>query len=565
MEFNLLSIFTFIGSLGLFLYGMMLMSEALQRLAGDKMRSIMSAMTSTRFTGILTGVLVTALIQSSSATTVMVVSFVNAGLMTLVQSISVIMGANIGTTVTAWIISLFGFKFNISDLAIPLIAFAFPLLFVKKNVYKNWGEFIVGFALLFMGMEMLKNSVPDIKQNPEVLAFLAQYTNLGFLSVLLFLFVGTILTVIVQSSSAMMAITLVMCAQGWISFEIAAAMVLGENIGTTITANVAALSANVSAKRAALSHTIFNLFGVIWLLIVFYPFTSMIKALVVEIGPTDPTQQDAFALSLFHTMFNVCNVLILNWFAKFIAKTVTKLIPQSETDEEFRLAFISTGMLSTAELSIFQAQKEMLTYTERVKRMFGIVKSLNEETNENAALKYFERVQKYELISDRMEMEIAAYLNKVSQGRLSNESKDQIHRMLRIVSEIESVADSCDNLAKILDRKRQGKISFTAEMVANIHNMLNLLDKAFDEMLNILDKINDSFVDATKAESIESNINHYRDELKGRNIIAVNDGVYPYATSVVYMDFIIECEKMGDYIINVVEAVADSKPLPANN
>jgi phosphate:Na+ symporter len=340
-----------------------------------------------------------------------------------------------------------------------------------------------------MGMEMLKNSVPDIKQNPEVLAFLAQYTNLGFLSVLLFLFVGTILTVIVQSSSAMMAITLVMCTQGWISFEIAAAMVLGENIGTTITANVAALSANVSAKRAALSHTIFNVFGVIWLLIVFYPFTSMIKALVVEIGPTDPTQQDAFSLSLFHTMFNVCNVLILNWFAKFIAKTVTKLIPQSETDEEFRLAFISTGMLSTAELSILQAQKEMRTYTERVKRMFGIVKSLNEETNENAALKYFERVQKYELISDRMEMEIAAYLNKVSQGRLSNESKDQIHRMLRIVSEIESVADSCDNLAKILDRKRQGKISFTAEMVANIHNMLNLLDKAFDEMLNILDKI----------------------------------------------------------------------------
>ena len=434
MSYTFYDFLVLVGSLGLFLYGMKLMSEGLQKIAGDKLRAVLSAMTSNRFVGMLTGLLITTVIQSSSATTVMVVSFVNAGLLSLVQSVSVIMGANIGTTVTAWIISLLGFKVSMSVLALPIIAFSIPFIFSSHNKRKSFGEFLLGFSILFMGLEYLKNSVPDIQSNPEILAFLTQYTNYGFGSVLIFVLIGTLLTVVVQSSSATVAITLVMCAKGWIPYELAVAMVLGENIGTTITANIAAIPANVSAKRAALSHLFFNVFGVIWVLCLFYPFTSMIKYIVTEFGPGDPTQLMAFtssidpqlltafddpkavlspeqlalkeqyisyqvstsyAISLFHTLFNVCNTCIMIWFVNLLAKIVTKCIPQSSKDEEFRLRYISTGMLSTSELSIVQASKEINLYAERSVRMFGIVKQLYDEPDNEQFEKTFKRIEKW--------------------------------------------------------------------------------------------------------------------------------------------------------------------------
>ncbi len=557
MEYGFLDLLELIGSLGLFLYGMKLMSEALQKSAGNKLRSIMAAMTSNRVMGIITGFLVTAIIQSSSATTVMLVSFVNAGLMSLVQSISVIMGANIGTTVTAWIISVFGFKVSISDFSIPIIAIAFPLIFSKRNSRKTWGEFLIGFALLFMGLDLLKHSVPDVKHNPEILQFLSAYTDLGYLSIILFLFVGTILTIVVQSSSATMAITLVMCAQGWITYEIGAAMVLGENIGTTITANLAALSANISAKRAALAHTVFNVFGVLWILILFYPFTSMVQSIVLDSGAREAAQVDAFSLSLFHTFFNITNVFILGWFAKPIANLVTKLIKQSNNDEEFRLTHITTGMLSTSEISVLQVQKEITVYAERVQKMFGIVKQYYAEKNHSQQTKIFNRITKYENISDRMEIEIAAYLTKLTDGKLSNESKIKIHKMLRIISEIESVADSCYNLAKVIERGRSEKLAFTSEIDANLAQMYNLVDDAMINMLDVLSRIDEGDVDISKSENLENEINYLRNQFKLKNVADVKNNLYQYNTSIIYMDMVVECEKMGDYIINIVEVTVE--------
>lgn len=561
MEFSIIDLLTLIGSLSLFLYGMKLMSEALQKVAGNKMRSILAAMTSNRIFGILTGVLVTAVIQASGATTVMLVSFVNAGLLSLAQAISVIMGANIGTTVTAWIISIFGFNFNIASIAVPLMALAMPLLFSKHNNKKNWGEVIMGFSLLFIGLEMLKNSVPNIKENPEILQFLSQYTDMGYLSVLLFIVIGTVLTIVVQSSSAMMAITLVMLAHGWMPFETAAAMCLGENIGTTITANIAAFSANISAKRTAIAHTVFNLIGVCWMLIVFYPFCSLVQLIVDEFGPSNLTERETFSLSMFHTMFNLCNTFLLVWFTNIIANIVTKIIPQkAEEDEEFRLRYIASS-LSTSELSIFQAQKEIFVYAKRIQRMFGLVKSLYVETDEEKIIKLTERIQKYENISDRMEVEIANYLNKVSEGRLSNDGKNKVHRMLRIISEIESIADSCNNISQILDRKKINKITFNEDLNSNVNNMFGMIDDDLNEMFVVLNKINEPYIETSKSESIETQINRYRDELKNKNITDVNDQKYSYTTSVIYMDLITECEKMGDYIINVDEAVSEYKPV----
>ena len=381
MEFSFLDFLTLVGSLGIFLFGMKMMSEALQKAAGNRLRTILAAMTSNRFVGILTGFLITAIIQSSSATTVMVVSFVNAGLLSLSQAFGVIMGANVGTTITAWIVSLFGFKVDISTLAIPIIAFSVPLLFSKHNSRRYIGEIIMGFSLLFLGIGLLKESVPDISQHPEILEFLRGYTSMGFASVLLFLLVGTLLTIIVQSSSATMAITLIMCSQGWIDFQMAAAMVLGENIGTTITANLAAWSGNIAAKRAAFSHLLFNLFGVLWMLVVFYPFTNFILSLVEKIGPTNPSEVSAFSLSLFHTMFNICNICILVWFSNYIVKLIEKVIkkkavPEDEKDEIFHLQHISTGLLSTSELSLLQASKEIAVYEKRTHRMLDQVRDL---------------------------------------------------------------------------------------------------------------------------------------------------------------------------------------------
>lgn len=597
MEYSFYDFLTLIGALGLFLYGMKIMSEGLQKAAGNKLRAILAAMTKNRVAGVFTGVLITALIQSSSATTVMVVSFVNAGLLSLLQSVTVIMGANIGTTITAWIISLFGFKVSIAAFSLPMIAVSIPFIFSAKSKRKSIGEFILGFALLFMGLELLKNSVPDLKANPEILEFLTQYTNSGFGSVLIFLFIGTILTIIVQSSSATMAITLIMVSKGWISYELGAAMVLGENIGTTITANIAAIPANISAKRAALAHTTFNVFGVIWMLFLFFPFLRMITYLVSNFGPGDPTQLTAFTsgidantlkaitsdkegltatqealkaqlfdyqmatsygLSLFHTLFNLINTFIMIWFANIITKLVSFVVKKKESDEEFQLKYISTGMLSTSELSLLQAWKELKVYSERTARMFKLVRDLYYEENENEFVKKFSRIQKYENISDRMEVEIAKYLTKVAEGRLSEDSKHQLQTMLRVVSEIESVGDSCYNLARTIMRKREDKSVYNSEMNANIDLMMNLVEGAIHQMNESLENNHISNEEVNRSINIENEINNFRNQLKLQNVEDVKGKKYSYQASVTYMDIIVECEKMGDYIINVVEALNEA-------
>ncbi|MGB4576300.1 MAG: Na/Pi cotransporter family protein [Paludibacter sp.] len=597
MNYTFYDFMTLVGSVGLFLYGMKIMSEGLQKVAGNKLRSALATMTKNRFTGVLTGLFITAIIQSSSATTVMVVSFVNAGLLNLLQSITVIMGSNIGTTVTAWIISLFGFKVSIAAFSIPLIAISIPFIFSSKSKRKSIGEFILGFAFLFMGLDLLKNSVPDLKSNPEMLEFLTQYTQSGFGSVLIFLLIGTVLTIVVQSSSATMAITLVMVSKGWISYELGAAMVMGENIGTTITANIAAIPANVSAKRAALAHTTFNIFGVIWMLFLFFPFTNMITYLVTNFGPGDPTQltnftngldagtlklitsdsknltteqfalreqlldyqvATSYGLSLFHTMFNLCNTFIMIWFVKIIANIVTFVIKKKDTDEEFQLQFISTGLLSTSELSVLQAWKEMKVYADRTQKMFKITRELYYDQNENDFVKKFSRIEKYESISDRMEVEIAKYLTKVSDGKLGEESKHQIHTMLRIISEIESVSDGCYNIARTIVRKRDDKAVYTKDMDANIDLMMNLVEGALQQMNESMENNQISNEEFNRSVNIETEINNFRNQLKLQNIADVKAKKYDYQASVTYMDVIVECEKTGDYIINVIEALNEA-------
>jgi len=602
MNYGLLDLFTLIGSVGLFLYGMKLMSEGLQKAAGDKLRNILAMMTNNRFVGALTGILITALVQSSSATTVMIVSFVNAGLLSLSQSMAVIMGANVGTTATAWIISLFGFKVNIASLAIPLIGFGVPLLFSSKNVYKSWGEFLIGFALLFLGLEYLNGSVPDLKANPEIFATLQRYTTFGYTSVLLFAFIGLVFTMIVQSSSATVAFVLIICSKGWVPFEIAAAMILGSNIGTCITPLIASISGNIWAKRAALGHLLFNVLGSIWVFVLYYPFVKLIiwistslagnpEDLMHFINNTDPAIVESlnnksldlsnadnqammtnfanmqyyvsFGLSIFHTVFNLINILIMIWFTKTYVYIVTKLTPQksSEEDKVSHLKFISTGMLSTAELSILQAHKEIVLFTERVQKMFSLVKDLYNEPRENDVefTKKFSRIQKYEDISDNIEVEIATYLSKVADGRLSDESKHEIQMKMRIISEIESVADSCFNLARTIQRRNNLENQFTDSINENIKLMFKLIDQALDQMHSIMEMSTPQFSDVVKTKNIESEINNFRNQLKTQNINDVNDGKYLYGTSVVYMDLIAECEKMGDYIVNVVEAEADTK------
>ena len=560
MEYSFYDFLKLIGSLGLFLYGMKIMSEGLQKVAGDRLRSILTAMTTNRVTGVLTGVLITALIQSSSATTVMVVSFVNAGLLTLAESISVIMGANIGTTVTAWIISIFGFKVDMAAFALPLLAIALPLIFSGKSNRKSIGEFIFGFSFLFMGLSYLKANAPDLNANPEMLAFVQNYTDMGFFSILLFLFIGTILTMIVQASAATMAITLIMCANGWISLELGAALVLGENIGTTITANLAALTANTQAKRAALAHFVFNVFGVIWVLIIFHPFMELVNWVVdTFFQSNNPEVAISYKLSAFHSIFNICNVCILIWGVKLIERTVCALIRPKEEDEEPRLRFITGGMLSTAELSILQARKEIHLFAERTHRMFGMVQDLMHTEKDDDFNKLFSRVEKYENISDNMELEIANYLNQVSEGRLSSESKLQIRAMLREVTEIESIGDSCYNLARTINRKRQTNQDFTEKQYEHIHFMMKLTDDALAQMIVVVEKPEHQSIDINKSFNIENEINNYRNQLKNQNILDVNNKEYDYQMGVYYMDIIAECEKLGDYVVNVVEASSDVK------
>ena len=560
MEYSFYDFLKLIGSLGLFLYGMKIMSEGLQKVAGDRLRSILTAMTTNRVTGVLTGVLITALIQSSSATTVMVVSFVNAGLLTLAESISVIMGANIGTTVTAWIISIFGFKVDMAAFALPLLAIALPLIFSGKSNRKSIGEFIFGFSFLFMGLSYLKANAPDLNANPEMLAFVQNYTDMGFFSIILFLLIGTILTMIVQASAATMAITLIMCANGWISLELGAALVLGENIGTTITANLAALTANTQAKRAALAHFVFNVFGVIWVLIVFHPFMDLANWVVdTFFQSSNPEVAISYKLSAFHSIFNICNVCILIWGVKLIERTVCALIHPKEEDEEPRLRFITGGMLSTAELSILQARKEIHLFAERTHRMFGMVQDLLHTEKDDDFNKLFSRIEKYENISDNMELEIANYLNQVSEGRLSSESKLQIRAMLREVTEIESIGDSCYNLARTINRKRQTNQDFTEKQYEHIHFMMKLTNDALAQMIVVVEKPEHQSIDINKSFNIENEINNYRNQLKNQNILDVNNKEYDYQMGVYYMDIIAECEKLGDYVVNVVEASSDVK------
>lgn len=577
LNYSFFDFLTLIGSLSLFLYGMKIMSEGLQKVAGDRLQGILSSMTNNRFAGVFTGLLITALIQSSSATTVMVVSFVNAGLLSLTQSIAVIMGANVGTTVTAWIISLFGFTVKISDMVFPILALSIPLIFSKNNKRRYWGEFLIGFSLLFMGMDFMKGAVPDLKENPAALEFLNNYTNMGYGSVLIFMLIGAVLTVVMQSSSAMMAITLIMCSQGWVSFEIAAAMVLGENIGTTITANIAALSANVSAKRAAFAHLLFNIFGVCWMLMLFYPFTRMIIGLVGEINGMSYSEVEgllnssiaelpeaegaragaivSFSLALFHSVFNVCNVMLMIWFVKVYEKIVTKVIKQkSNNDEEFQLKYINTGMMGATELNLPQARQEIVVYAERVRRMFGMVQELAHiKPGSEEFSKLYSRIEKYEEICDRMEIEIASFLNKVVSGRLSYDGKLQVNAMLTMVTEIESIGDSCSNLARTWVRKQEAGVKFNDEIMNNIDALFALDAEALDGLIAVLSQGENA--DIIAAYNKENEINNFRNQLRSANMENINTNRYNYEEGIYYMDVVAEAESLGDYIVNVVDAV----------
>lgn len=552
----LLKVLEIVGALGLFLFGMKSMSDGLQKLAGDKMRTILSKMTSNRFSGVLTGLGVTTLIQSSSATTVMVVSFVNAGLLTLTGAIAVIMGANIGTTVTAWIISLLGFKFSISMIIFPVIAIATPFMFIKGK--EALGEFLIGFALLFMGLEALQAGVPDFKQ-PEyapVLEFIASMSDYGYLSYLLFVLIGTILTVVIQSSSAMMAVTLVMCAQGLIGFEVAAALVLGENIGTTITANISALMANSTAKRAALAHLVFNVIGVTWILILFKPFLYLISQLVLSIEGINPMLDAAavpVALSCFHSFFNVTNTLLLVWFIPAIEKIVNKLIPSNE-EEEFRLKFIPSGFMSAGELSIEPAKKEIEAFSKRVLRMYDFIPELFELNDDKKFEQLMSRTHKYEEITDRMEVEIANYLTKVSENGMSLGASQEISAMLRIVDNLESIGDSCYQLSLTIDSKRKQNISYSQEMNDKLQKMFSMVKQAIVEMNNNLSE-NYHNVNIANAKELEHQINEYRDQLRAEHTEAVKQNQYPYQTGISYSTLYAQCEKLADFAINVTEAI----------
>ncbi len=559
MDYGFFDFLKLIGSLGVFLYGMKLMSEALQKVAGDRMRYILSAMTSNRVKGAITGMLITTIIQSSSATTVMVVSFVNAGLLNLVESIGVIMGANVGTTVTAWLISILGFKVSMAEISLPMIGLCLPLLFSNKRSRKNWGELIIGFGLLFIGLEFLKGSMPNLNDNPEIFAFLQRYTDMGYTSYLIFISIGSLLTVLIQSSSATMALTLVMCANGWISYDIAAAMVLGENIGTTITANLAAMIANTTAKRAAFAHFLFNVFGVAWVLSIFPIFLGWIAELSIFMGIGDPAtnvKAVPMALSLFHTLFNITNVLLLIWFIKFIARIVTKIIPQKETNEDaFTLKHIKIGMLSTPDASLFQAKEEIMLYAKNTHRMFTKVTSCFSQKSKEFE-KNFDLLVKMEDESDQVEVEIAHYLTKVSESKLSTENSQRIRAMFKIVTEIESIADSSLNIAKAINRRNDQNKTFSEELANKLNHMFSLVEDALDAMtFNLTSEY--TAVNAKSSYELEQAINDYRTILKQEHLLAIEESRYDYHVGILYNDIFSECEKIGDFAINVTQAIKE--------
>ena len=549
----IINIFSLVGSLALFLFGMKTMSEGLEKFAGDRLRSILAAMTKNRVMGVLTGILITALIQSSSATTVMVVSFVNAGLMTLGQSIGVIMGANIGTTVTAWIISAVGFKVNIAAFAIPLLAIGMPLIFSNKGNRKSIGEFVFGFSFLFMGLAFLQEAATAMNIGDMVASMLSHVPQDSFLTILLFVIVGALVTMIVQASAATMAITLMLFGMNipGFGFEQAAALAMGQNIGTTITAFMASLTANTQARRAALAHMFFNVFGVVAFLIVFYPACDAVSWFVDSIMGGG---NDLFKLSAFHTAFNIINTLLLIGFVRQIEMLVCRVLPMKAQEEDYRLRFISGGLLSTAELSIMEAQKEIHHFAERCQRMFTFVPELMQIQDETEFNKLFSRIGKYENITDSMEMEIAAYLNKVSEGRLSDASKSQIQKMLRQITELESIGDSVYNLGRTLTRHRMHcQDDFTPEQTQHMQTMLQLVEGSLDEMMKRID-LTAPRTNITKSINIEHEINNYRKQLLNQNLHDVNAGLYSYQLGVFYVDFISECERLADYVMNVVQA-----------
>ena len=567
---GILQIFTLLGALGMFLYGMNLMSSGLQKAAGDKLRGFLSAMTSNPFKGVLTGLGITSIIQSSSATTVMVVSFVNAGLLTLTQAIGVIMGANIGTTVTAWLVAWLGFKADISILAIPLMLFGFLFSNSKKNKHQNIGELIVGFSLLFLGLSFMKESVPDLRETPQVLEFVRNWSSYGFGSVLIFLVFGTVLTLVLQSSSATMAITLIMLSMGWIPFHMACAMVLGENIGTTITANIAAAVGNTQAKRAAMSHTIFNVFGVIWALILFKPFTALVGKVIELFGLPNPAAEGfavvegdmgsstaaLYGLSMLHTMFNTINTLILVWFIKYIEKAVVWIIkPKNQEAEPFRLKYISAGPLATPELAAAQAFDEIIHFANISRNGLGYAKQAIA-----ADAKHFdelrEKLVKYEEISDRIEYEIAAFLNGVSAGDISEATSVKIKAMYKIIGELESLGDSGEAISRMLSRRNEHKKSFDTATIEKINLMIAKVDSAYEVMIaNLIAAHEGTLTSIANAYDTEEQINALRNELREAEIEALDNNDKNYQTSVYYIDIINELEHMGDFMINISQSL----------
>ena len=586
MNYTVLDFLCLLASVCLFLYGMKVMSEGLQKVAGDRLRNILGIMTRNRVTGVLTGIAITALIQSSSASTVMVVSFVNAGLMTLEQAMAVIFGANVGTTVTTWIISAFSFEVSISDYSLVLLAVGVPMLFMKKSTYKSLGEFLIGFSLLFMGLDMISEYVPNLQENPQMLEFVTNWTSMGAWSVLIFFVLGIVMTMIAQSSAATFAITLIMCSQGWISFTLGCAIILGGNIGTTITPILASLSGNVAAKRTAMGHLLFNVLGSLIVLCIFNPFLDQVAEITKLCTGTNPLDISAaqeagmrgttllnekggytavaqscvaFGLAMFPTVFNACNLLIMIWFTKLYVKIVCWLVPShhNEDEEEFALKYIGGGLMSASELNILQAQKEIQLYGRRVERMLNMSRQmihLDIKADEYSHL--FSRIQKYEQISDRMEIEIGTYLNRIAEGRLSPEGKMRISGMLRIVSEIESIADGCYNVAKTLDRKNQNHVEFNDKVMHEIDNMYEMVGETMKNMLSLLDEMErPESSRIVEAYNKEREINNLRNKLRDGNIFNINNKEYGYQEGIFFMDLIGEAEKLADYMLNVVEGV----------
>lgn len=562
MSFGFLDLFQLIGALGFFIYGMKVMSDGIQRVAGSKMREILSAMTSNRFLGLITGFLVTALVQSSSATTVMIVSFVNAGLLSLVESIGVIMGANIGTTITAWLISILGFKVKISALALPIIAVGFPMLFSSRPKLNSWAHVLIGFALLFMGLDELKHAVPDLKSNPQILAFLQHYADLGYFSTFIFIIVGTIITLVVQSSSAAMALTLVMCFEGWIPFELAAAMVLGENIGTTITANLAALVGNIHAKRAAGAHFIFNIFGVIWMFICFPFFLKGISWYMGTYMNMFPSAESVgfnsehipIALSIFHTTFNLINVALLIWFVPFIAKTVVRVLPSKGDDEDFSLEFIGRGLVKTPDLSLAEAENEIIKFGKLNMKGVQKISALIEETENKQQQKLIKKIKEYEDHTDLIEMKVGEFLMELSKLELSNEGSRRIQSFLSVINHMESVGDIYYQMSRSVEQKIEKRIWFDENQRIDLREMRDMVLEAMKLMMDTISKDPES-INLDKAIELEKTINAKRDKLRAKNFKRIEKGKISLETGLIYLDLISGYEKMGDNVIHVSQAL----------